>query len=710
MRWLGVIGLYLAGSLLFLWPLPLHLNDQIWGDRFDAWTTLWLIGHLGNGLREGTLSAVTTDILFPFGYNLWSFGHAALQFLGALGVAAGLPLVATYNGLLIGGVASSGLAAHLLGKELSGSHYGGLICGILFCTTPYLYGEGAAGCIELVAAGLLPLHAWALLRLARKPGPGRWAVATGILACIGPFNWYYTLFAGMFGVGFSLWMWKEAGAKVAGWLVLSLMVAGLLDAPLIPLVRRETPSRPGIPPSLYTEEANWEASNALADAQIPVAQLTPELLEQHDAMQVLRNSTQIRTLVGSDFHVNPLKSTPGKLLWVVGLVGAAVAGRRSLGWVILAGGATILTLGPFLTFDDNPPLPEWAGTLPLPYWWAYTYLPFFSKAYRPYRIGILTMMSLSAAAAAAVARWPQHRAWIPILGLLGIYAFSQPLFAGDQPAWRPLADASVPALYKNLAELPRGGVIEVPLQYQPLTVGNARFQYYQLAHRQPLLNCNQLIRRPDLLAFRDYVSGNRFLSTLLDIARKAPPFQVLPEDLQKLHTDGFRYVVAHTAVPYDAVALAGPMGEADLLGQPAMDLLKKLLGEPILKDGEGEVYAIPAQPPAQLPVIRAQDYVEIQTPYDGRLRLVLQEGQHLVLYDGEPGIRRISFWVQATSGREVQLRDGQGRTAIPLQAEWWRRVEAEVAGGPVVLEATERVELSLQRVQGSADPLVPTSP
>jgi hypothetical protein len=253
-------------------------------------------------------------------------------------------------------------------------------------------------------------------------------------------------------------------------------------------------------------------------------------------------------------------------------------------------------------------------------------------------------------------------------------------------------------------------VIEVPLQYQPLTVGNARFQYYQLAHRQPLLNCNQLIRRPDLLAFRDYVSGNRFLSTLLDIARKPPPYAVLPEDLQKLYADGFRYVVAHTAVPYDAVALAGPMGEADLLGQPAMDLLKTLLGEPILEDGEGEVFAIPAALPSRTPVIRAQDYVEIQTPYDGRLRLVLQEGQSLVLYDGQPEIRRISFWVQATSGHQVNLRDGRGSHPIAVQAEWWRRVEAEVEGGPIVLEASERVELSLQRVQGSTEGLVPTSP
>ena len=181
-HWALIALAYLAGSIVFLWPMPMHLDTAVWGDRFDAWTTLWLIGHLAEGLEQGTLSANTTDILYPIGYNLWSFGHMALQGIGALMVWAGMGVVAAYNCLLIGGIWTSALAAHLLGKEVTGSHIAALVAGITFATSPYLYAEGAAGCIELVAAGLLPLHAWTLVRLARKPTWKRCGVATAVLA------------------------------------------------------------------------------------------------------------------------------------------------------------------------------------------------------------------------------------------------------------------------------------------------------------------------------------------------------------------------------------------------------------------------------------------------------------------------------------------------------------------------------------------------
>lgn len=335
MRWVGVLLVYLLGSLLFVWPLPLHFSTTIWGDRFDAWTTLWLIGHLANHLRDGTLSAVTTDILYPNGYNLWSFGHAALQFIGAILVVIGIPLVPAYNALLVGGFATSGAGAHLLGHTLSGRHSGGFVAGILFCSTPYLYGEGAAGCIELVAAGLLPLHAWSLVMLLREPGRKRLLISVLTLALIGPFNWYYTLFAGIFGMGFTAWQARETGLRPAGWLLLSFVLAGLLDAPLIPLVRRETPSRPPIPPSLFTDASAWEQSNELADATLPVGALTEQLLEQHDAMQVLRNSTQLRSLATARFTVNPLKSTPGALIYLVGIslgIAGGVEPTGGSGW------------------------------------------------------------------------------------------------------------------------------------------------------------------------------------------------------------------------------------------------------------------------------------------------------------------------------------------------------------------------------------------
>ena len=83
-HWALIAAAYLVGSLIFLWPMPSALDSAVWGDRFDAWTTLWLIGHLAEGMEAGTLSAHTTEILYPVGYSLWSFGHVALQAIGAL--------------------------------------------------------------------------------------------------------------------------------------------------------------------------------------------------------------------------------------------------------------------------------------------------------------------------------------------------------------------------------------------------------------------------------------------------------------------------------------------------------------------------------------------------------------------------------------------------------------------------------------------------
>ena len=48
-------------------------------------------------------------------------------------------------------------------------------------------------------------------------------------------------------------------------------------------------------------------------------------------------------------------------------------------------------------------LPEAAHDWPLPYYWAHEYLPFFSKAYRPYRIGVVTAMCLAAMASIGAA-------------------------------------------------------------------------------------------------------------------------------------------------------------------------------------------------------------------------------------------------------------------------------------------------------------------
>lgn len=700
---------YTVGALVFLWPLPLRFTTHIWGDRFDAWTTLWLIWHLADQAAAGTLTAVTDRILFPIGYNLWSFGHAALQAIGAGLVMIGVPLVPAYNLLLVGAIVTSALAAHAFGRALGRTDAAGVLAAVVFTTSPYLYGEGAAGCIELVAAGLLPLFGLTLVNLAREPGWRRALAAALVLAVVGPFNWYYTLFAGMFGLAFAAWQAMEGRTRAAGWMLAAFALAGALDAPLIPLVRRETPERPPLGTALFTDPDAWDRARDLSDGRLPLATLDEATLEEHDAMQVIQNSTRVRAVLAARFVTNPLDSTPGALAWVLGVAGAVAAGRRGRGWIVIAAGATVLTLGPFLKIDDTPPLPQWSADAPLPYAWAYENVPFFSKAYRPYRIGVIASLALAGAAAAGAGtlRLSMARPAVGVgVTLLAVLGFTQPLWAGDRPAARPLADATIPPLYTALRDAEAGGVIELPLQYQPLSIANARFQYDQVVHGHPMLNCNQLIRRTDLLAFRDYVGSNALLGTLLDLGRRAPPLTWTDADLVALLDDGFRWLLVHPQVEAEAIHLAGDVGTADLLGQPAIGMLRDMFGAPALSDAETWAFRLPTtwEDRGRVWTWDGADTTDVETPYDVRrygLSVRLRAGDTLPLWAGE-GAATLSFWARPVSGEGlgVTAGPGGGATTVPTALVAGRWTWVEVAGeGSFALTATGPVVVDVTRVQ-----------
>ena len=704
--WIGVVAAYVVGTVVFLWPMPARMGTHIWGDRFDAWTTLWLIDHLGEGLADGTLTAQTTEIIFPIGYNLWSFGHAALQLIGAVMVAVGFPLVWSYNALLVLGIATTGLAGHLLGRTLGGGHVSGFIAGVVLCTSPYLYGEGAAGCIELTAAGLIPLFGWTLVRLAREPTWTRALQSALALAIIGPFNWYYTLFAGMLGLGLVAWHVVEGHRRAAAMGLGAMVLAGALNAPLVPLVRRETPTRPQIDPIAFTDEATWNRAKEVADVRVTLDELTEDRLLELDALQVVQNSTRVPALLVADFPVNPLDSTPGRLAFGLGLIGFLAAPRQTRGWMVIATGATVLTLGPFLTIDGTPPLPGWSAENPLPYYYAYEHVPFFSKAYRPYRIGVIALTCLAAMAGAGLGslrgRLPEW-ARVAFVALVAVAGFSQPHWASAKPAERPLADARIPTIYERLAELPDGAVIEVPLAYQPYSVANARFQYNQVVHDKPLLNCNQLIRRTDLANFRDYVDDNPFLQTALDLGRRPLPYSFGGAELAALHADGFRYVVAHTKVEADAVQLAGDMGTADLLGLAGFEILRLSLGEPVLGDDFAVGFGVPADRSGRTWTLGEDAIQSIELDMDAMnlgLPIVLQPEDTLPLWEGQAGT--LAFWARVdTEGLAVRVEGTEvRRQALVMDAAHWQWVEVALPD--------EAVSVSLEGVGAQAAQLAVT--
>ncbi len=725
-HWAVIAAAYLVGSLIFLWPMPLALDTAIWGDRFDAWTTIWLIGHLAEGLQAGTLSATTTEILYPLGYSLWSFGHMALQAIGAVMVLAGMSVVAAYNTLLIGGIWTSALAAHLLGREVAGSHVAGAVAGITFATSPYLYAEGAAGCIELVAAGLLPMHAWSLVRLVRSPTWRRCGVSAGLLAIIGPFNWYYTLFAGVFGLGFCAWQVMAAGPRIrradrapyrraVGLVLLSMALAALIDLPLIDAAQQETPTRPTFSAELFSNPQAWERSQQIADGRAPIEDLSISRLEELDAMQVHLNSTTLLGLIDARFSVNPLGITPGGLAYAVGFIGLLLGGRRTRGWALLALAFTVLTLGPYLNPEGSLSLSQDKTHFPLPYAWFYLGVPFFSKAYRPYRFAVIVLQCLAVIGAIGTAALVRHfgARWVGtgvlIVGLLG---FAQPHWAGDVPAERILLDAQAPDLYAELAQAPEGAVIELPLHYQPVSIATAQQQTWQLDHGHPLLNTNQLIRRPDLLAFQGLVMGNSLLRSLVDLGRAKPPLSISDADIDALRERGFRYLVLHDQITGDAQHLAGERAWADLVSEPARSMLESMMGEPIIQTATGRVYDL-AQ--AELVAGRTrtwtgQDFRLLKPPFDtAETGFVLHLEPAGEVEITEQHATQFSLWARPGKDNSGTLEiriyaDGKVRSQpIPLLDNIWQYTKMDIkADGPVriaLVAGEDGTSVALTRMQ-----------
>ena len=208
------------------------------------------------------------------------------------------------------------------------------------------------------------------------------------------------------------------------------------------------------------------------------------------------------------------------------------------------------------------------------------------------------------------------------------------------------------------------------------------------------------------------MTQNSFLLVLMDLARRTPPFAFRRSDVSKLYTEGFRYIVLHREVPADAVQLAGPMGEADLIGEPAIGMLRDLLGAPILGGDGAEIYGLSAGTERgggdNLDIVRVdgQRVIDVDLPFAGQLALVL-EGESLRLYSGEP-VAGVSIWLHGLEGRAVRLRAvrAQGEAVVrevQMKEGVWQHWEEVLEGGvtDVWLEAPpgERARVELQRVQ-----------
>lgn len=689
----GVFLLYLAAAVVATWPLARHLTEALWVGRFDVWVTAWLLGWLHSSLADGSLGPHCDAVFFPLGKSVLVFGHLGLQLLGSTLVPL-LGIAGAYNSLLILSLAASAFGAWALVRELVPGRGPALVAGLLFGFSPWLLLEASVGSLENACAVFLPLGMLGLVRMQRDPARRHvvhTALATALASLV---SWYFGIFLALAGILFTAFHCVRQGRLDRAFLGRAAAAVALclaLVAPLALLVYPQA-ARPRLPltPDLL-EARNRQELQRFVDGAVTLSQLTPEALDRFAAAEVFFNSYSPFNQWSAQPPLDPIDGRVATVLLCLGVLGAAVAGRRGTFWVLLGLVFAVLALGPGIrTGEFTLGEVEWQG---LPYTAFYNATEVLRQAFRPYRFLVMADLALAVLAAHALA-WLARGSSDRGRALFHAGAFALVLacrwLLPDYPPVR-LQSSAAPGHYAELARDPgRFALLELPFYAVPATAAQTRYLYYQALHGKPILN-DHFVRTAELLRLLDLARENTALGEFLRLTRSDAqwPPRIRREDVRWFAERGFRDVNLHTWFEADPGAEDRQMRIEHL-----RSALLHLFGEPTSAGDGIEVYrAAGRSVPAD-----AEGWVTGWSPRPFRMlhEALLPSAVGALpdtvdtLIPGGEDVRGLSFWVYCPPGTSRPLRitleggAGDRTLSVPLRPGCWCWIQVRDQGRPLV--------------------------
>lgn len=592
---LAPLLLYTVLAVVATWPLAVHFDTHIPGDRGDGPNFIWRLWWVPHALFTLHQSPWTTGLIFhpqqtalAFDTLVPLYGIAShpLQVLGG-------PVVA-YNLLLLGSIAAAAWTAFLLVRGLAGGWAGPLLAGALFGFSPYMLAH-VRGHLNLVAIWPLPLFALCLAR-ALERGSARWAAGAGAaLGVLSLIDYQNAVFALLLAVFAGLAIIRRPGPPLRPALRAGLWVVAVWLLVFAPLLF----------PALAAVGGGFSPAASLRDARFYSADLTAFLSP---------GDPQLARSGSPDFHGIGGIEGVAYVGWFALLLAAlgAVRGRAPratpgspavLGpgfWVACAAVFGLLALGPELHVNGQSTFSV-AGlqfSVPLPYAVLHQ-VPLMNAVRVPSRFAVMVYLAVAVLAGYGVAtlrRQPVAGSWMANFrsGALGflLLPFAAGLAVDYRPPELPLRSVQAPAFYTWLASQPGdGALLTLPIQLAAgsgATVGEDQqlIQSYQTVHRRPVVN-GHVARGPAALV--GYYGDLPVLSWLLDPFAQRPA----PEDLDPatfaravgdLHLD---YAVLHKRY-YDAAGL-------DLVSRYFAEAMAQPL---IWDDPDTLVFRLSPEPPA----------------------------------------------------------------------------------------------------------------
>ena len=230
------LAIYLILAVLMTWPLARQLGTHVPtpdSDIFNVYWGNWWVRHaLGNGLNPYE----TTYLVYPIGFDLFSFAFSPFLALLWIPLSWVLPPLAAYNLVFLATIVLSCVAMDQLVRYLTSNAWAALVAGVTFGFAPSLVAERASH-LNLAALFWIP---WAALLLTRLMREAR--VRDAILLALTVGLAFYTrlhvgvlvvMFSGMYFVGLTLVNRGQWEKRVFGRLLLAGLLCLLLLSPLL---------------------------------------------------------------------------------------------------------------------------------------------------------------------------------------------------------------------------------------------------------------------------------------------------------------------------------------------------------------------------------------------------------------------------------------------------------------------------------------------
>jgi hypothetical protein len=636
----AALTIYCAAAAVLGRDLWARLDTAIIGPGdFDNFYYAWSIWEFRRALLSGRLPGYSHDV-YGQAASVPIFVEGFADHLLAVPLQWVLTPVGAYDVTVLLGFVLAALAMHLLASEFTRSWTARVAAGLVFSFSTYHLAR-AMGHLGLATIEVLPLCAWGLVVLWRRPTP-RAAVLAGVGA--GLVSWAAVNYVAYFLVPFALlllgavvladrrWLTRRRNLALAG---LALGVCALVAAPSLA-------DYPALGPdelaAIRAEANGWELRIYSADlAELVVPDPSDPLLGEQ---------------VAGLYPTIPGVPERSAFLGFPALLLAALAlalrwrDRAVAAWLAVAIAGAALALGPGLRVGGR-------FLVPLPFYDLLYRWPWLNDFAAPDRLVVLTLVAVAVLAAlgvaATLARLPQTGRWrvgarVAALGVVGA-GLAPSLLYGYGLTVLPV---HVPDLYRVLAAVPDDGLV---LELPP-AAGSA--QYFQTVSHKRLAG-GIVPRLPDPAALQ--LENVPYYSLLAqgwqlpesDTAPDAADTDIYP--LQPfaagLRAHGISYVVLHRLSCIEPAALWPCYQLPNYAG--AGRFLANTLGSPFYEDPGGgltawHVEARTPDPPAGTSYRLGTGWI----PYLGRLT------------DGEP--RRM---MGAAAAVEVQAADaGQARLLV----------------------------------------------